>query len=134
MVAPYEDPEQTQENYDKRIDSPGVGSTGAENRDGGDLIDPQDQRRETAIESDEPGYNPYLDTHSAPELSYGEFTSVAPNAVDESLEEGETDPNNLAAEIAQRLSGHDQLKGKHIRVAVNGGQVLLQGRVDTPLQ
>lgn len=98
-----------------------------------DLTEPEDHRRETAIESPYPGYDPWLDQYSAPETSYGEFTTPLPNSDTQLDHEDQPDSNGaLAAEVTQRLRQQGQLKKENISVMVNSGQVILKGVVDNP--
>jgi|GEM_PF-6652783 len=102
-------------------------------RQEGELKQPEDYRRETAIEGPYPGYDPWLDQYSAPENSYSEFTTPLPNSNTELDHEGEPSTNGaIAAEVKQRLRQQEQLKNGDITVTVNSGQVILEGVVDSP--
>jgi osmotically-inducible protein OsmY len=105
---------------------PGSNST----REDDKLKDPQDYRRETSIESPYPGYEPHLDQYSQPDSTYSEFWNTL--ATSDSNPQGEPNANErMAAEIWQRLQAQPHLKTENIKVAVNNGQVILKGKVDT---
>lgn len=99
----------------------------------GELKQPQDYRRETAIESPYPGYDPWLDQYSAPETSYSEFTTPLPNSDTQLDHESEPGTNGaITAEVKQRLRQQGRFKNGDITVTVNSGQVILEGVVDSP--
>lgn len=92
-------------------------------------IDPEDYRRETGIESDYPGYDPWLDQYSAPELTYSEYATQFANSTSPAgVDAGDED---LMAEIQQRLRQENGLQDAVIKIAVNSGQVILRGTVNS---
>ncbi|MBE7549587.1 MAG: BON domain-containing protein [Anaerolineales bacterium] len=99
-----------------------------------ELEDAEDHRRETAINSDYPGYDPrWVDIYSAPESTFSEYQDVAPEAGPNST--AENDPQDtakrIAEEIHQRLCMHGQIKSAIIDIDVKGGQVTLKGTIDS---
>jgi osmotically-inducible protein OsmY len=99
-----------------------------------ELEDPEDYRRETAIDSDYPGHDPHwLDLYSAPESTLSEFQDVFPEAGPNAgkKDDPQATAKRIAEEIHQRLSQHGQIKGGIINIDVHGGQVTLKGTIDS---
>lgn len=97
------------------------------------LEDPEDHRRETAINSDYPGYDPqWVDIYLAPESTFSEYQEVSPGAGPNATDrDDEKDPTKrIAEEIYERLQ-HGHIKADNIKVAINGGQVTLNGTIDS---
>lgn len=98
------------------------------------LENAEDHRRETAIDSDYPGYDPrWVDIYSAPESTFSEFQEVSPGAGPNSTDLDEpVDPTKrIAEEIYERLRQNGHIKADDIKVAINGGQVTLNGTIDS---
>ncbi|MCL4298502.1 MAG: BON domain-containing protein [Anaerolineae bacterium] len=102
--------------------------------EGDELEDAEDHRRETAINSDYPGYDPrWVDIYSAPDSTLSEYQDVSgkirPNSSD--MNDPHDAAKRIAEEIQQRLSRHGQIKAADINIDVQGGQVTLKGTIDS---
>lgn len=105
------------------------------NAEHNELKDPEDYQRETAINSDYPGYDPrWLDLYSTPESTFSEYRDVAPEAGPNSTDDKNDTQDaakRIAEEIHQRLCVHGQIKAVAININVNDGQVTLKGTIDS---